>query len=183
MTTPTDSESPEGQGSASSHCSTSSEPLGIVVSGFPGVGKSHFARTSPLRVSDSDSSKFDKDGFPANYVEAIKERQKEFDIVLVSSHETVRAEMERQQVYYQIVFPDCKLRDEYLQRYRDRGSSESFIQLISDNWDRWLEGCAYDGSHDYNELRSLSGYKLGSGHFIADVADRIVEFEKNRPRR
>lgn len=168
---------------SSSHCSTSSEPLGIVVSGFPGVGKSHFAKTSSLRVSDSDSSEFDKDGFPVNYVEAIKQRQKEFDIVLVSSHENVREEMERQGVYYQIVFPDYGLRDEYLQRYRDRGSPESFVQLISDNWKNWTEKCAYDGSYEYNELRSLNGYKLGPGRFIADVADRIVEFEKNRPKR
>jgi hypothetical protein len=160
--------------------SQDSEPLGIVVSGFPGVGKSHLATSSKWRVSDSDSSRFDKADFPRNYVEEIARRRAEYDIVLVSSHEEVRAELERQRIAYQIVFPGPECKEEYLQRYRDRGSNELFVVLLDKHWDRWIDGCLYDGSGDVNELRSVNGYRLGQGQFISDVVDRIVEFELSR---
>lgn len=160
--------------------SQDSKPLGIVVSGFPGVGKSHLATSSKWRVSDSDSSQFDKADFPRNYVEEIARRRAEYDIVLVSSHEEVRAELERQKIPYQIVHPGSECKEEYLQRYRVRGSNESFVALLDKHWDRWIDGCLYDGSGDVNELRSVNGYRLGQGQFISDVVDRIVEFELSR---
>lgn len=155
-------------------------PLGIVVSGFPGVGKSYLRSASKWKISDTDSSTFDRSGFPRNYVDEISKRRLHFDIVLVSSHEAVRAELERQKIPYQIVFPGPECKEEYLQRYRDRGDGDKFISLISDNWDRWIEGCLYDGSCDVNTLRSVNGYRLGPGRFISDIIDRIVEFELSR---
>jgi hypothetical protein len=150
--------------------------LGIVVCGFPGIGKSHFAKIAKCRVIDSDSSQFDKSDFPQNYVREIAARRREFDVVLVSCHEEVRAELARQHIPYHIVFPSHECKQEYLQRYRDRGNSELFIQLLDKHWDHWIDGCLYDGSSDYNNMRSVNGYKLGPGRFLSDVADRIIEF-------
>ena len=158
------------------------KPIGIVVSGFPGIGKSYFASHSDLLVSDSDSdsSGFEKSGFTEKYVAAIKERQQTFDIVLASSHENVRAEMERQKVFYYLVFPDHDCYPEYVKRYRNRGSSEAFIDLVTDKWSYWIESCVYDGSGDVNELRSLNAYKLGKGRYLNDVIPSILGFELRR---
>ena len=40
-----------------------------IISAFPGCGKSHLFRVAgdSIKILDSDSSKFDKDHFPANY--------------------------------------------------------------------------------------------------------------------
>ena len=54
-----------------------------------------------------------------------------------------------------------ELKEEYLKRYKERGSPEGFIKLISDNWDLWLE-----------ELKNQKGCKhieLESGQFMANV--------------
>lgn len=158
--------------------SRDSKPLGIVVSGFPGIGKSHLAASGKWRTSDSDSSQFDKANFPENYVEEIQRRKAYYDIVLVSSHEEVRAELERQKIPYYIVHPSYECKDEYLQRYRERGSNEAFVELLENNWDSWINGCIYDGSADTNQLRSVTGYKLGPGQFISDIVDQILEFHK-----
>ncbi len=40
-----------------------------VYSAFPGVGKTTYFNTTDKNVLDSDSSKFDKKHFPANYIE------------------------------------------------------------------------------------------------------------------
>ena len=43
-----------------------------VYSAFPGVGKTTYFNTTDKNVLDSDSSKFDKKNFPANYIEHIE---------------------------------------------------------------------------------------------------------------
>ena len=48
---------------------------GVIISGFPGVGKSHLvnqAKKSGNELLDSDSSTFDKKNFPENYIKHIK---------------------------------------------------------------------------------------------------------------
>jgi len=47
----------------------------MVIAGFPGVGKTtatKLLKEKGIIVLDSDSSKFDKQHFPANYIEHIK---------------------------------------------------------------------------------------------------------------
>ena len=66
------------------------EPKHHIVSGFPGIGKSTFAEKYGNKVSDSDSSKFDKAEFPTNYMRHIVEQAKTKDWVMVSSHDVVR---------------------------------------------------------------------------------------------
>ena len=43
-----------------------------VYSAFPGVGKTTYFNTTDKNVLDSDSSKFDKKKFPANYIDHIE---------------------------------------------------------------------------------------------------------------
>lgn len=138
------------------------KPLGIVVCGFPGVGKSYLvSNNTKYKISDSDSSQFDN---PKDYVEHIIQKRKEFDIVLVSTHEDVRAELCKQNVPYQTVFPGPECKSEYLERYKSRGNTKQFIDLVDKNWDKWIDGC-------------LDGYyyiQLKSGFYISDVVNSIV---------
>lgn len=51
----------------------------VIISGFHGIGKSYFYNNNhkTLKISDSDSSKFDKKDFPNNYIKHIKKLIKE----------------------------------------------------------------------------------------------------------
>lgn len=69
-----------------------------IISAFPGTGKSYVYRkyiNSDLKIIDSDSSKFSKEYFPANYIEHIKRCLGRYDIVFVSSHKSVRQALKR----------------------------------------------------------------------------------------
>lgn len=114
-----------------------------VVSGFPGVGKSTLTEKYPDTVRDSDSSKFDKALFPGNYMAHINELRADdsVDLILVSSHFEVRDTMEEYAIPFILVYPDSMLLEEYVERYRERGSSEQFIETLKDNWDAWLNSC------------------------------------------
>jgi len=117
----------------------------IIVSGFPGTGKSHYVNYGegsgymPQGFAiDSDSSKFDKSNFPCNYIEHIKSNIGKVKIIFVSSHKEVREAMVKNNIPFTLAYPNKSIKIEYIKRYVDRGSSVSFIDLIYKNWDNWL---------------------------------------------
>ena len=114
-----------------------------LISAFPGTGKTFFNNKDnsflPVNYSvDSDSSTFDKSDFPRNYIEHIKNNIGKFVFVFISSHEEVREALTDNCLYFTLVYPDISLKDEYVRRYKERGSSEFFIKLLEDNWNKWI---------------------------------------------
>ena len=100
---------------------------------------------------DSDSSNFswikDENGnntkdrnpdFPNNYIEHIKENIGKYKYIFVSSHKEVRDALLDNCLFFYLVYPDDRRKEEFIQRYKDRGNDESFIQLVDKNWDNWL---------------------------------------------
>ena len=141
----------------------------MLVAGFPGTGKSYYCHNgdwshymSSKFATDSDSSKFDKTNFPQNYINHIKEKISEgYARIFISSHKEVREALVKNGLEFTLVYPKKELKEEYLKRYKERGSTDSFINLISENWDLWLE-----------ELKNQQGCRhieLESGQFIANV--------------
>jgi len=140
-----------------------------VISAFPGTGKSEYIRLGEGSgympqgfACDSDSSKFDKSEFPKNYIEHIKRRINDgYARIFISSHKEVREALVSNEIEFTLVYPEIGLKDEYLKRYKERGSPQSFIDLISEKWDSWI-----------NELSNQKGCKhkvLKSNEFLSNV--------------
>lgn len=115
-----------------------------IVAGFPGVGKTTFATQAADRgilVSDSDSSKFSKDGFPQNYFSHIAGCLLSGQLVMCSTHATVVQNLGKHfsATRWALVYPDRSLKEEYLQRYRNRGSPEAFVTLLDTKWDSFVD--------------------------------------------
>ena len=134
----------------------------LVISAFPGCGKSHFFRNNESKeVLDSDSSKFDKEHFPKNYIEHIKSNLGKVDIIMVSSHKEVRDALVENEIPFTLVYPSPDIKDEYIQRYIDRGNTGSFVELLNNNWELWL-----------NELEEQVGcdkIRLEENQYLSDV--------------
>jgi len=119
-----------------------------VISCFPGTGKTYFFENQDkygIKILDSDSSSYSwlENGernpeFPQNYIEHIKENLGKVDLILVSSHWDVRDGLRYNRIDFKIVIPDHIDREIYFERYRNRGSSDAFINSVKANWDRWL---------------------------------------------
>ena len=134
----------------------------LVISAFPGCGKSHYFREKVDKVVlDSDSSKFDKSDFPRNYIQHIKENIGEVDVIMVSSHKEVRDALVQNGIQFTLVYPDISIRDEYIQRYIDRGSPEAFINLLTKNWELWIG--------ELDTQIACHKIKLGEGQYLSDV--------------
>lgn len=154
-----------------------------IISGFPGIGKTYFKNTfqepfHDIKILDSDSSKFSwsepgvrHPDFPNNYIDHIKNNIGKVDIILVSSHEIVRRALERSEINYILIYPDRSLKNEYINRYKNRNSSNSFIQLLDKEWDNFISQCESESF----PLKIILGENehLADCGFICDLSTNI----------
>lgn len=139
----------------------------IVISAFPGTGKTHYYSAKSTRgkyVLDSDSSKFDKSEFPQNYIDHIKSQNGKVNIIFVSSHKEVREALVANEIGFILVYPEIGLKDEYIERFKKRGSSEAFISLLLDKFEEWVTQLMNQKDCVHNVLKS--------GQYISDIITR-----------
>ena len=153
----------------------------VVISGFPGIGKTFVQKTLGSKNGktflDSDSSKFswciDADGkkirnpeFPKNYMQHILDNMKKANIICVSAHKTVLDALNNYKIPHVLVYPAYELKDEYLERYRKRGSSNEFIMSMLENWQLYI-------SRMINDI-CPNKVQLLKGQYLADVIQQIL---------
>ena len=136
-----------------------------IISAFPGVGKTHFFNQSKLFVLDSDSSYFNKEKFPSNYIEHIKSYIGKVDYILVSSHKEVRESLFENDIRFHLVIPSIDQKQDYINRYLDRGSDDFFVELISANWNLWINDCT--------DQEGCFQYELSPGKYLSDIINEI----------
>lgn len=142
-----------------------------VISAFPGTGKSHFYNSEyppdghPIMM-DSDSSKFDKSNFPSNYIRHIVSELGKQQYIFASSHNEVRQELVKNQIPFLLVYPNVSLKYEYITRYVERGSPNSFIELIDNNWNNFID--------DMQNQKGCIHIVLQSGQFISDLKNIVL---------
>lgn len=135
-----------------------------LISAFPGCGKSHLFKNKGTRaILDSDSSKFNKDYFPENYMQHIKNNMGKADIICISSHDVVREALLENKLPFTLIYPDRSIKKEYIQRYKDRGNEESFVKLLENNWEEWMDGMENQKGCDH--------IKLQKGQYLSDVIE------------
>lgn len=156
----------------------------LIIAAFPGCGKSQCKKDHPNHlILDSDSSLFSwvwvegeqnverNPNFPNNYIEHIKENIGKVDVIFVSSHDVVRDALRENGIKYYLVYPNINLKDEYLERYKNRGSSLGFINLLNSKWDEWISELVHQKEEDkpYQTLIELS-----EGQYINDIIDMSI---------
>lgn len=122
-----------------------------VISAFPGTGKSYFVSSagSDKEAIDLDTGAYTEgytnDGevknykFPDNYMLAVKEWIGKTSILFVGCQPEVIAALRKEGIPFTLVYPERGLRVEYINRFQRRHSPHSFIELISSNWDLFLD--------------------------------------------
>lgn len=143
----------------------------VVISAFPGVGKSFLFKKlikKGVKVLDSDSSKFswESEGvrnknFPNNYIEHIQENIGEVDFIFASSHKEVRLGLELAKIEYNLVYPHESLIKEYVSRFEKRKNDEKFISFIKANW--------FDFINELKNDKTNRKIELLSGMYLSDV--------------
>ncbi|MCM1048536.1 MAG: hypothetical protein NC433_08930 [Clostridiales bacterium] len=88
--------------------------------------------------------------------------------------------LESDMIPFTVVYPDISLKEEYEKRYKERGNSESFLDVFVGGWDSMLSGL---------EKYGKKNIVLSAGQFLADVIPcdasaeyihrQLVSFEKS----
>jgi len=124
-----------------------------IISAFPGVGKTYYHNKYKDTTLDSDSSLFSwvnvsgykvrNPDFPDNYIQHIKENIGKYEFIFVSTHKEVRDALLENCLFFYLIYPDIDLKEKFLNKYKERGSSDSFIKLLSDNWENWIKELSF----------------------------------------
>jgi len=62
-----------------------------------------------------------------------------------------------------LIYPEKDLKDEYLQRYKDRGNNDAFVDLLDKNWDNCMD--------EMDNQDASYKIRLKSGQYMSDVID------------
>jgi hypothetical protein len=131
-----------------------------VYAAFCGTGKSHLCAKYPSIISEVECWKYESQFFPQNYVCAVVDEMVKHSIVFVSTNPSVLLEFVDLNIEVILIYPDISLKEEYIQRFKDRGSSNDFISTLTTNWDKWI-----------TELMNLpyESHVLKSGEYLNKV--------------
>lgn len=140
-----------------------------IISAFPGCGKSHFFNNNKQICLDSDSSNFSwilsssgvkerNPAFPRNYIEHIKENIGKYEYIFISSHEEVRNALLNECLFFYLVYPSYEMKDSFIKRYIERGSSKEFISLLAKNWHDWLTAIWEVPSIGFKKIKMTEPY-------------------------
>lgn len=145
-----------------------------IIAAFPGTGKSYFIASlgQVIKAIDLDTNDYtqgyDKNGkvvnqgFPENYLRSIKGAIGQTSILFIGCQPEVLNLLREEGVSALLVYPNRRLKEEYMSRFRERGDSQGFRNLMYDNWDQFL---------DYLEVQDSERLILESGQYVSDVID------------
>lgn len=121
----------------------------MIISGFPGIGKTTIGKKYK-NIIDLDAmpyiyeltneqknmsyeklkgldTRIKNNKWPNNYIDEILEKQKIYDIVLISQHKELLEELSNRKIEYIVAFPEKDCIEEYMERYSQRGNSKEYI--------------------------------------------------------
>lgn len=156
--------------------------MGIFIFAFTATGKSTVAKKYK-NVIDMESTiykynntnardeslkstvrEFNKE-WPDNYFRALKEVKDKYDYIMVAD-EICNDFLINNNFKYWYVYPQRKLKDEYLDRCKKRGNNDDFIYWYSKLWDEWIDKCEED---NYASKK----IELKSNEYLEDVLPNL----------
>ena len=165
----------------------------IIISAFPGCGKTYLyenqnniifdivGREKNLKFLDSDSSKYPKsEHWEKDYVDDLMNKIGSVDVIFISQHNKVLAELNRRKIRFYIVAPSNDVeKDKWFDRFKHRDNShikdlESWFDLLNKNFDNWI---SYEALKENNPELII---RLNDGEYIADKLEEIIGHDLNR---
>ena len=142
------------------------QPKGILAGG-PGIGKSTLTEklSSNIKVVDVEPTPYTNDAtWPQNYIEEIVRNTGNFDLLLISTQPEVVQALIEKGFEVTVVCPDESLKNEYEDRFRERGHDEALVQ-------RLVEKSLRTNEENRNNFDGGKIIFLQSGQYLKDILD------------
>ena len=167
----------------------------MIISAYAGCGKSTFAKrtwnsidmvTVPYKyvvpentITDEGDERLKANyeyeihpDWPRNYISAVIAAYHRYQYVIIPTIKPVLDELQRFRIPYMLFYPDRTLREEYSNRYRNRGNTEAFERIFIDGWDHFLGSLEADsyGIH----------YAMKTGEYLSDYRSEIETYASEK---
>lgn len=157
--------------------------MGIFIYAFTATGKSTVAKKYS-NVIDMESTLYKYLGnsledeskkstlreinpmWPDNYFKALEDVRNKYDYILISD-DICNTFFEKNNYEYWWIYPKRELKNEYLDRCKNRGNNEEFIYWYDKLWDDWIDACI-------NDTKSSKHIELESNQYIEDVLPNLI---------
>jgi len=140
-----------------------------IIVGFPGVGKSFVSREQSSQYSWLNI--YDEPGYAKGdekrFLAGVLKLAQEPGVLLLPSHRMTGEFLISNDLVFTSVFPKRGLKEDYIRRYRERGSSEAFVELVSKNWDPFVDAMWYQHG-------KCNHIELDEGQYLKDVFAGIL---------
>ena len=103
--------------------------------------------------------------WPNNYFKALDEVKDKYDYILISD-DICNEYLEKNNYEYWWIYPKKELKEEYLQRCRNRGNNDTFIHYYDINWNEWIDACI-------NDKNASKHIELESNEYLEDVIPNL----------
>ena len=134
----------------------------MIIAAHAGTGKTRFANLvydavdficmpykyylpdGTLSYEEVEESKADltlelREEWPGNYIKAVINQYNENRYVIIPPIKRVLEALREEEIPYILCYPKRSDKDEYERRYRERGNSESFLDIFIGHWDSFLD--------------------------------------------
>ena len=95
----------------------------------------------------------------------MKDVKDKYDYILISD-EICNSFLRDNNFEYWWVYPNRNLKQEYLERCKNRGNNDEFIYWYSKLWDEWITNCE-------NDLFATRHIELKSNQYLEDVLSNL----------
>ena len=159
----------------------------MILAAYAGTGKSEFCKRYPSEAIDMICMPYkyinfyevaneisEKEDIKANmnlilrpnwendYYEELKRLNNEnpTKLIIVPTIKSIMRRLKEDDISYMVVIPTRDCKEEYRQRYINRGNNQSFLDVFIERWDVMLDG-----------LDCLGGVvmEIGEGQYLTDV--------------
>ena len=141
-----------------------------IYAGFCGVGKSTLILNNKhMKIVEFECWKYRGDNFPDNYIKDILNAYNANYTVLISTDRVVINNLNSLGIKITLVYPDKKLKEEYIEKYKNRGSHKDFMNVIIKYWEKWIIELEQDKINKHiiftNKDMNLSSLITGNNEF------------------
>jgi len=136
---------------------------------FPGCGKTYLETTlfDKYDIIDFDFYNFKyhsgkRTNWLNSYLERLDQLKSKFDYVLINAVPEILSEIKD---LTGVIYPHRSLKDEWINRIKQRNPESQFSNTLEQNWDKWIDAC-----EEYNGYRFI----LSNKQYLIDVWENII---------
>ncbi|MCP4761947.1 MAG: hypothetical protein GY870_09195 [archaeon] len=137
-----------------------------IISAFCGTGKTYICNQKNISAVEIEYWKYKEKGLQKEYCKDVEREIGKVDYIFISTDPEGLEILQEKRFNITLVYPEKRLRNEYLDRYIDRDSSHDFIGAFMKYWDTWIDAL--------NKQKCKKHIVLKSGEYLYDkIGDNI----------